>query len=578
MAEKLFQIESLQVRFSGQAKPVLDGVDLSLDCGQALALIGPSGCGKSLTARALLGLLPPAASWTGKIVWEGQQLGCPSDSRWRRIRGKGAAMVLQEPSTSLNPVLTVGEQVAESIRIHRSLSRERAWAEAVQLLDEVQLPEPDRRARWYPHQLSGGMRQRVLLAAALACDPRLLIADEPTTALDLTVQRDILLLLDHLRRNRGMGLLFITHDLAVASALCQERALLDQGVITDVGPFGHLTGAGPTRIPNLPQEINRGEAPVLLARGLQADYQGGQAARPVLGRGTEGIDLDLYPAEALGLAGESGSGKTTLGRVLTRQISCSAGRLDISGHNFLAAEGTELKQLRRQVQMIFQDPGASLNPRQRIGKALIEASGASSLDPENLLNEVGLETEVASRYPHQLSGGQRQRAALARGLAAQPRILIADELTSALDAGNRQLLLELLASLQRSRHLAILMISHDLDVLHSICSRVVVMFGGLVLEVYPTGEVGAGVHPYTRNLVSASPAKLIKGPAGLSASDGSSKFNADVPSEGCPWFGRCDRAKPHCSVQLPPLVEVAPGHLLRCPETVSPGTLQFIDT
>ena len=576
MTEPLFQIRDLRVFLPGTAGPVLNGVDLRMDRGQTMALVGPSGCGKSLTVRALCGLLPPDARWSGTIVWRGQELRDPRGPDWQAMRGPGATMVLQEPAAGLNPVLRVGDQIAETVRLHRGIGSAAAREKAVQLLAEVRIPDPEDRARLYPHQLSGGMRQRVLLAAALACDPLLLIADEPTTALDPTVQRGILVLLEKVRRERGMGLLFISHDRDVVSLLTDQVAVMERGRVV----------AGETVDPSQEHEPGSDGAakepdrhPLILeVRGLRAGYEG-----PALNRSglvVRGVDVDLVAGQAVGLAGESGCGKTTLARALCLQIGSKTDSLRLDGKEIGKPQGGELREYRRRVQMIFQDPGSSLDPRQTVGGALEEAlagRGGRGRVP-GLLQEVGLEKDLLHRFPHQLSGGQRQRVAVARCLAVDPAILIADEVTSALDQRSRRQLLGLFLGLMENRGLALLLISHDLDILQEVCSRVMIMYGGLIVEVFTPGLHGGGVHPYTRALQEAMPARLKQHPKGLAAVPDTDPGPGQPGGPGCPWYPFCKHAKPHCVSQLPTLQEVAPGHLLRCPETEADGSSHFIDT
>lgn len=581
----LLRVENLRVSFPGPrgtgTLDVLRGIDLSIGEDRSVALVGPSGCGKSLLARTLLGLLPPEASWTGSIIWRGEPLLRPEGPEWRKVRGAGMSLVLQEPMTSLNPVLKVGDQIAETVRAHSGVSAKAARFRAVSLLEEMLVPDPSEKAECFPHQLSGGMRQRVLLAAAMACDPALLIADEPTTALDVTVQKEILSLIHRVRRERGMSLLFITHDALLVPLVADQRAEMSSGRIDALvevvapGESGGLVAQAEAEVP-IAADDPAAVDPVLAARGLVVSYNPREKEDAIPVRE---VDVDLFAGRAFGLAGESGCGKTTLARAMSRHLWPREGTLQLEGEDFLADRGSRLQMRRRRVQLLFQDPAGSLNPRQQVGDALIEAAQEKKRNlAAGLLEEVGLSPDLSRRFPHELSGGQRQRVALARCLATKPRVLIADEPTSALDGESRDMILNLLRRVMDSRSLALMMISHDLSVLHAICDRVAVMYGGMIVESYRVADQGSIRHPYTLEMAASSPAALNRNPR-LWVDGGSAVRKNILPSgRGCPRAGGCPLQKSHCSNELPRLKEVARGHFLRCPEVEDGSPSQFIDT
>jgi oligopeptide/dipeptide ABC transporter ATP-binding protein len=568
-AGSLLSVRGLHVNSAGPGAGLLCGVDLDLDPGQGLALVGPSGCGKSLTALAVLGLLPPELSWHGSITWRGAALRDPRSPAWHKVRGRGLGLVLQDPLTGLNPVLRVGDQIGETVQVHRGLSRRAGRTAALDLLAETLVPDPETAARCYPHQLSGGMRQRVLLAAALACEPELLIADEPTTALDVSVQKEILALIRRVRAERGMALLFITHDLNLVPLLTEQVAVMADGRVS------HRFAADQAELPPVPEPPSDAvdeAAVVLSARDLHVHYQGRSLAA------VRGIDLDLRAGRAVGLVGESGSGKTSVGRALARQLTLSGGVVKLAGVEAPPGTGAAARAHRRRVQMLFQDPGASLNPRQTVASVLREALPSRAGEVVPLLAEVGLGPELLDRFPHQLSGGQRQRVALARCLAPGPQVLVADEPTSALDQPLRVQVLDLLSRIMVQRGLALLVISHDLDALQGICHEVHVMKGGVVVEVLPGNCLAAARHPYTMELLRALP-RTLREQAGLwSAPALGPSVPPTTPGTGCPHHGGCPLQKAICGKELPPLKMLSNGRRLRCPMAEDTGSPHFIDT
>ncbi|MBK8166412.1 MAG: ABC transporter ATP-binding protein [bacterium] len=570
----LLRLESFRLAFAGADRPVLDGLDLCVVAGEAVALVGPSGSGKTMLARAALGLLPPTARTGGRVLWEGREPGSHPGG-WAALRGGGLTWLPQEPLGGLNPLLTVGDQVTEAVRRHQGLDRAAARDHAVSLLAELELPDPARLLAAWPHELSGGMRQRVLLAATLACRPRLLIADEPTSSLDTTVQRELLAVLDRACRARGMALLFITHDRHLVPLVAGRCLELRDGRTVEVPPGPRALAQGPrAAAPPLPV----GAVPALAAKGLVVRHRG--QAVPAVG----GVDLELWPGRATGLVGESAAGKSSLARALVGHLRAETGSVTVDGRlrdpRFRGAPG---RALRRRVQLLFQDAGASLDPRQRVGQALREAAGCAPADTVRLLAEVGLAPDVARRYPHALSGGQRQRVALARCLAADPAVLIADEPTSALDADAGRQVFALLGTVMAARGLAVLVVTHDLDAALGFCSELVVMHGGVVIERAAPGTPAVWRHPHMIRLLDSRPSVLAMAarPHGIGAPiPGPAVARGRVPGgeHGCPAAAACPLRNDTCLKELPPLREVSPGHWLRCPPATELPSPQFIDT
>ncbi|MFJ5288318.1 dipeptide ABC transporter ATP-binding protein [Streptomyces sp. NPDC088348] len=516
----LVDVRDLSVTFDGSVRAV-DGLSFTLEAGGALGVVGESGSGKSASAYALLGLhRGSGAQVTGSVTVAGVDVGTASDAELRGLRGGKAAMVFQDPLSSLDPYYAIGDQIAEVYRVHVKTSRRAARARAVEVLDRVGIPDAARRARSRPHEFSGGMRQRALIAMALACEPRLLIADEPTTALDVTVQAQILDLLHGLRQETGMGLLLVTHDVGVAAESVDEVLVMKEGRAVERGPVAGVLGA--PREPYtkaLLAAVPRVEAPrvdpplVEAAEGapVRAAPGAGDAplveavdVRRVFGRGksalaaVDGVSLAVHRGETLGIVGESGSGKTTLGRMLVGLLEPTSGRLHRADR----------------VQMVFQDPVSSLNPRRSVGESVADPLRARGDRDESLirdrvrdlLSRVGLDAAQYDRYPHEFSGGQRQRVGIARALAAEPELIVCDEAVSALDVTTQAQVTALLAELQRELGLALVFVAHDLAVVRQVSDRVAVMRQGRIVEEGDVDSVyGAPQDPYTKQLLAAVP-------------------------------------------------------------------------
>ncbi|MFC8173637.1 ABC transporter ATP-binding protein [Streptomyces sp. NPDC057325] len=520
----LVEVRDLTVsydRADGSVRAV-DGLSLTLDEGRALALVGESGSGKSTVAGALLGLhRGTGAKVTGTVRVGGIDVAAAGPADLRRLRGGVAAMVFQDPLSSLDPYYAVGDQIAEVYRIHAGGSRKAARARAVDVLDRVGIPDAARRSRSRPHEFSGGMRQRALIAMALACEPRLLVADEPTTALDVTVQAQILDLLHELRRETGTALLLVTHDVGVAAESVDEVLVMRDGREVERGPVAGVLGAPSepytrallSAVPRLdgPVRTSPREGDVLIeAVGLRREFGRGERAVTAV----DDVSLTVRAGETLGVVGESGSGKTTLGRMLVRLLDPTGGRLRYGGTEIGALSERDLRPYRRELQMVFQDPVASLNPRRSVGESIADPLRAAGERDEKrirdrvreLLDRVGLDPDRHGAYPHEFSGGQRQRVGIARALAAEPRLIVCDEPVSALDVTTQAQVVELLAALQAELGLGLVFIAHDLAVVRRVGDRVAVMRGGRIVEQGTVEEVyGTPRDPYTRQLLAAVP-------------------------------------------------------------------------
>jgi peptide/nickel transport system ATP-binding protein len=668
----LLEVEELHVHFvttRGVVRAV-EGISYKVRPGETVALVGESGCGKSVSALAIMRLLakPAGRIVAGRILFQGRNLLDLTEDQMREIRGRDIAMIFQEPMTSLNPVLTIGFQIMEPLLIHLAMTEDAARARAVELLKLVGIPDPERRLDQYPHQFSGGMRQRVMIAIALSCNPKLIIADEPTTALDVTIQAQILKLMKDLSRDLGIAMVIITHNLGIvaryadrvnvmyaarlaeqgsaaavfekplhpyAAGLLRSVPRLDQprglkletidGLppnlldppqgcrfaprcparqdacvaappplieaephhysacvrareLAQLGPTGlGLQNANPR--PPEPKALDTAK-PLLRVRNLCTYFEVGaglqllKSARVEV-RAVDGVSFEVFRGETLGLVGESGCGKTTVGRTLLRLEQATSGEIVFENANVTRATGQQLKDYRRKVQVIFQDPYSSLNPRMTIGEIIAEPMQVYRLVPDaraargkvaELLTQVGLFEYMAERYPHELSGGQRQRVGIARALAMQPSFIVCDEPVSALDVSIQAQIINLLEDLQQKYQLTFLFIAHDLAVVRHISDRVIVMYLGRVMEIADRDTLYAEpLHPYTKALLDAVP---VPDPR-LEATRAYRVLGGEVPSplnppRGCVFHTRCPLATDECKMIIPELREVRPKHFAAC--------------
>ncbi|WP_104203484.1 ABC transporter ATP-binding protein [Billgrantia saliphila] len=505
--------------------------DVSYDVarGEIMCVVGESGSGKSMAANAVMGLLPKGVSASGgEVLFDGQDLLTLDEKQHRQLRGLRIGMIFQEPMTALNPLMRVGAQIAEVFEAHGKYNARERQERALALLDEVGIPQPERAIRAYPFQLSGGQRQRVMIAMALALEPELLIADEPTTALDVTTQAQILELIRNLQRRHGMAVMFITHDFGVVAEIATRVCVMRHGRIVELGTAGEvldnpqhaytraLLDAIPSNVVPQSRDAER-PAPLLEVKHLHKVFRsrGGlfKPAREV--RALDDISFTLAPGETVGIVGESGSGKSTLGRCVVRLEHPDSGSVMLSGIDYSSLKGDTLRRERHRVQMIFQDPYASLNPRHRVGYAIAQGPIANGVPraqamrrAEELLELVGLGAVAVDRFPHEFSGGQRQRIGIARALALDPELIVADEAVSALDVSIQAQVLELLDELKRKLSLSLLFITHDLRVAAQICDTIIVMQQGRIVEEGTAQEVFLNPRePYTRQLLDAIPGR-----------------------------------------------------------------------
>jgi peptide/nickel transport system ATP-binding protein len=532
----VLDIDDLEVTFATDAGAVnaVRGVSLDVRAGEVVAVVGESGSGKTVTAKTILGLLPETATSSGAVVINGHNVVSLSAGKLRELRGRDVAMVFQEPSTALNPVFTVGWQIAEGIRAHhgrdgKKVTRKEAKERAVEALRKVGIPDPEKRVDYYPHQFSGGQKQRVVIAAALALDPELIVADEPTTALDVTVQAEILELLRDLRDLYGTSIVLITHNMGVVADLADRVVVMYQGEVVEEAPVRTLF-ASPredyTRrlldaVPHLGRESAsegaterlRQDGEVLVeAKGLDITYPGRLGTPPF--RAVQDVSFTVRAGEVFGLVGESGSGKTTIGRAIAGLNRATGGSLKVLGHEMVGFKERAFKPVRKDIGFVFQDPAASFNPQLTIGECIAEPlivhldldSAQVRRRVGELLESVQLPAAYAARYPHELSGGQRQRASLARALALEPKLLVADEPTSALDVSVQAKVLELFREIQAELGFAALFISHDLAVVDQLSHWVGVLYKGRMVEQGIGSQVmGAPQHDYTKRLIASLP-------------------------------------------------------------------------
>lgn len=562
--KRIIDVRHLCVDFNAQQRVVHAVKDLSfhVDSGETLAIVGESGSGKSVTSLALMrlvhyggGQIKQGEMWLQRDQNQLIDLATASQAQMRQIRGADVAMIFQEPMTSLNPIFPVGEQIAESVRLHQGLSHHAALNKALEMLDQVRIADAKNVMTRYPHQLSGGMRQRVMIAMALACKPKLLIADEPTTALDVTIQAQIIQLIRELQKEMGMAVIFITHDMGVVAEVADRVLVMlrgeqvetntasqifhspqhpyTQALLAAVPRLGSMAGTQlPAHFPRLDNPFAFDNPPSTeLQETTEPDY-----SKPILQvkdlctrfdirsgifnkithrvHAVEHVSFDLYPGETLALVGESGCGKSTTGRSLLRLVDSQAGEIYFDGHPIQQAKGAELQMLRRNIQFIFQDPYASLDPRMTVGYSIIEPLLIHKLMNQteaqkrmkDLLEKVGLPASAAQRYPHEFSGGQRQRICIARALAMNPKVVIADESVSALDVSIQAQIVNLLIDLQQELGVAFLFISHDMAVVERVSHRVAVMYLGQIVEIGTRQDIFENPqHPYTKRLLNAVP-------------------------------------------------------------------------
>ncbi|OED44202.1 microcin ABC transporter ATP-binding protein [Chromatiales bacterium (ex Bugula neritina AB1)] len=530
----LLDIRNLYVQLPRGAERThaVEDVSYTLNNNEILCVVGESGSGKSITARAIMGLLPAphVVVDKGSIDFNGESLTTVKEARMREIRGGEISMIFQEPMTALNPVMTIGKQIDEVIRFHTKTRKKHRRQRAIDLINSVHLPDPEHIIKAYPHELSGGQRQRAMIAMALAMEPKILIADEPTTALDVTTQAQILRLIKELQQSHDTGVLFITHDFGVVADIADRVAVMQHGKIVEIGttdqvlnhpqhPYTQaLMRAVPSLTPPAVRQISTDTE--LSVNALTKTYKSGGGwfglgAKERIVHAADDVSITLHKGETLGIVGESGSGKSTLARCIVRLVNADKGEILYQGVDLRPLNRKEMRPYRSKIQMVFQDPFASLNPRSKVGRIIADGPrvlGVESTEADKrareMLELVGLDARAFDRFPHEFSGGQRQRIGIARALALEPEILVADEPVSALDVSIQAQILELLADIRERLQLSMVFITHDLRVAAQVCDRIAVMRLGKVVEAGPTSTLFSNAeHPYTQELLDAVPGR-----------------------------------------------------------------------
>ena len=526
----LLQVTNLSVYFhtrNGTLKAV-DGVSFEVEPGKTFAIIGESGSGKTVACYSMLGLfpMPPGKIEFGSVLFEDRDLLTLSEAELRKIRGKGISIIFQDPMTSLNPFLKIGDQLIEPLRLHFAISKKEAWQKGIEILEEVGIKNAAQRMHSWPFEFSGGMRQRVVIAMALVTEPKIIIADEPTTALDVTVQAQILKLLKELQVKRNIGVIFISHDLSVVADIADKMAVMQEGRFVEQGtrdaifnnPQHDYTRKLLAAVPNSEKSAqeNKAEQNLVEVEDLKIHFPSNKGEAPI--KAVDDVSLHIKPNEILGLVGESGSGKSTLGRAIIRLLKLTAGKVSFDGQDISRLSAGEMKPLRRQMQIIFQDPYASLNPRMTVYNTLAEPLLLHKIVTKkeldngvcSLMDSVGLARESILRYPHEFSGGQRQRIAIGRAIATKPAFIIADEPVSSLDVTIQAQILDLLLELVERFDLTMLFISHDLGVVRYLADRILVMKDGKLVESGSVHQVfSSPQEAYTQALLNAIPGKSL---------------------------------------------------------------------